>query len=305
LKKALVVVDQDPPFRSWCRLQQSLYRQRHGWECGLGGQRRRPIGNYLTPADAAAGKNFLSPAIHAAALRRLADREERDVIEPDRLMHNLLTSQTMCFNLFLPQVEDIQLASVIWRAMLPDTVRQVTKVRLEHSPGRGDLRFTGDHSAFDACIEFIHRDGSGGLLAIETKYTDSFSPSPGLPTKRLNELAATSGLFSDDGWRSLQGLPTQQLWRTHLLAESLRNDQCRHVTYVVLHVAGDTECSAVLPAYYAALSDRARLEERFMHWTVECFVCKSLAAIGPSDWLTEFHGRYLDWSAVASELVAG
>jgi hypothetical protein len=44
----------------------------------------------LTPADGAAGKNFLTPAIHAYATRRLA--QGTGAIEPFRLLHNMLSS---------------------------------------------------------------------------------------------------------------------------------------------------------------------------------------------------------------------
>ncbi|MFH0979948.1 MAG: hypothetical protein V2A79_00215 [Planctomycetota bacterium] len=293
------------PFRSWCRLQQSLYRQRMGWKCGKGGGDGRDIGNYLTAPDADAGRNFLTPEIFAAARERLANRELGDSIDSDRLLRNLLTSQTLCFNLFIPQMLDLRLATLIWRTPLPHCVAEVIDVKLEHSPGRGDeVRHTGDRSAFDAFIEYVHVDGYRGIIGIETKYTDTFSPPGGDPKPRQKELAASTGLYMPDGWRRLQKMPTQQLWRTHLLAETMRDDQHRHVTYTVLHAAGDVECTGVLPEYEAALTPQAVAEGRLLQMTLEDFVAKARPVLSSADgaWLDGFHARYLDWSAVEAEI---
>jgi len=110
-------VKTDTPFRSWCRLKQSLYRQIQGWNCGSGGSPPRMLGNYLIESDASEGKNFLDASTFEAAKKRLepTQRENKDVIEDRRLFSNLLTSQTLCFNLFLPQVRDLRLATKIWR----------------------------------------------------------------------------------------------------------------------------------------------------------------------------------------------
>jgi uncharacterized protein with HEPN domain len=305
LDRAAAFVSSDNPFRSWCRLQQSVYRQANGWACGIGGREPRLLGNYLAPEPAAKGANFLNPAIYAAARRRVAQREPGDVIDERRLLHNLLTSQVLCLNFFLPQSLDLTLATTIWREILPGSVARVDWVKVEHSPGRSDAtKGTGDRSAFDACVGYTHNDGRQGVLAIETKYTDSFSPPAGEPARRHEELARRSGLFTSDGWTAVLRMPTQQLWRTHLLAETMRSEQCAHVTYGVLYVAGDEECSRLLPEYALNLAEQARTERRFLSWAMEDTVVKLRDRLGGADaaWLESFADRYLDWSLVATEL---
>ncbi len=51
----------------------------------------------LTGESANAGLNFLTPGIFALAKRRI--EEGRGVVEPFRLLRNMLSSQPMCFNL--------------------------------------------------------------------------------------------------------------------------------------------------------------------------------------------------------------
>jgi hypothetical protein len=295
----------DTPFRSWCRLQQSIHRESRGWPCGEGGREERPLGSYLPPEADSSGWNFLSPAIHQAALDRLAHREPKDMIEKKRLLRNMLTSQALCFNLFLPQAADLPLATAIWSFLLPDDVASVECVKVEHSPGRGHPTLgTGDHSAFDAFIGYQHRDGSRGMLAIETKYTEPFSARAGEPTKRIESLAESNGLLTTSGWQALRSMPTQQLWRTHFVAETMRGDNYRHVSYVVLYAERDEECSRLLPSYGEALNDRARAERRFLHLTLEGLVSAAKQCVlgETAAWLSAFEGRYLDWSLVEAKL---
>ncbi|HEY3322426.1 MAG TPA: hypothetical protein VGP72_18330 [Planctomycetota bacterium] len=295
-------VGSDTPFRSWCRLKQSLYRQNRGLTCGAGGKAEKQLGNYLTAEDAKKGENFLSPEIFKWAQERVANREPGDNIETKRLFGNMLTSQTLCFNLFLPQVKTLPLATLIWRALLPSRVHEVTNVKLEHSPGRGHPELgTGDRSAFDAFVEYTHCDGERGLLAIETKYTDSFSSKGKSPTDREYRLALSTGLCDESGWRALNEMSTQQLWRTHLLAETMRGHTYKHVAYVVLFADGDTECATLIPKYAKAIKDG---ENRFFELTLESFVEKVRPQLSGNDlkWLQSFFSRYLDWSPVEAAL---
>ena len=307
LERHQAYVKTDTPFRSWCRLKQSLYRESQGWECGSGGNPPRYLGNYLTERDANEGKNFLDASIFEAAKERLSpmQREFKDVIEEQRLLSNMLTSQTLCFNLFLPQRKDLQFATAIWSRLLPDRIKEVIDIKLEHSPGRGNAKLgTGDHSAFDALVEYVHRDGNLGFLAVETKYTESFSAEGNEPTERQIELSKSTALFCKESWQQVQSMPTQQIWRTHLLAETMRNAKYRHVTYVVLYAEGDTECSDLFPKYAEALKHHRKPNELFLSVTLE-----SVARAGQQDssaldsgGLNKFWTRYLDWSPVETAL---
>lgn len=300
LKSFKVLIPQDPPFRSWFRLKQSVFREKMGWECGRGGSDRRPIGNYLAARYADQGENFLNRDILTGVHTRLGLREPREVILKDRLFRNMLTSQTLCFNLFIPQMRDNALATKIWKALLPSQVRVVTAVKIEHSPGRGDPAYgLGDHSAFDAYVEYTNLDGSHGKIAIETKYTDSFSPPGSQLNERQQEILRRSRLYHDRGRKELGAMPTQQLYRTHLLAESLRTKECPHILYAVFHAEGDQECAQLLPEYVSALNPEIDINEVFLPCTLEriCQLIEPELADSNSDWLNSFRERYLDWSS--------
>ena len=110
----------DEPFTARMRLHQSWYRAEVlAVACGTGPHREssNAYGNMLRPADGEAGLNFLTPAIFDVARARLA-RGDRDggKVEEFRLLHNLLSSQPMCFNLFGPLIGDPELATKLVRA---------------------------------------------------------------------------------------------------------------------------------------------------------------------------------------------
>ncbi|MCK1283924.1 hypothetical protein IVB41_08230 [Bradyrhizobium sp. 44] len=71
----------DTRFRSAARLLQCLWLKRKGIQIASSDESPargadRTFGSILTPSEAAAGKNFLSPAIHQLALREFLLREE-------------------------------------------------------------------------------------------------------------------------------------------------------------------------------------------------------------------------------------
>ena len=72
------------------------------------------------------------------------------MIDVDRLFVNALSSMPLAFNLFGSLALDLDLATKVWQRLLPDFVHHVMSIGFEHSPGRGDSRFLGDRTAFDA-----------------------------------------------------------------------------------------------------------------------------------------------------------
>jgi len=133
------------------RFHQSWYR-RHILNLSPGPNKAaggKLYGNVLRDEDGQQGYNFINEAIHAFAEKRIQMNE--GAVEPDRLRNNLLCSQPMCFNLFAPLDQDLELATLLVAALpqVPEGIT-VTAVRLEYAP----LMEThlSDRTAFDALI---------------------------------------------------------------------------------------------------------------------------------------------------------
>ncbi len=143
----------DTPFAARMRLHQSWYRATVlQVPCGTGPQAasQSHYGNMLDAAAGAAGLNFLTPEIVAIARARIA---QGGGVEPFRCLHNMLSSQPMCFNLLGPLVADLDLATRCMRALLPDEVDRVTEVRIEYAPAPAD-EYLGDRTSFDAFVGY-------------------------------------------------------------------------------------------------------------------------------------------------------
>jgi len=291
----------DNSFTARMRFHQSWYR-RHvlnlppGPNKAAGG---KLYGNVLREEDGRQGYNFLSDAIHLCAEERI--RRNEGAVEPDRLRNNLLSSQPMCFNLFAPMGDDLELASLLAEA-LPGVPKglSVRAISLEYAPSKES--HLNDRTAFDAFIEY-ERDGNRGFIGIETKLTEPFSQQryefakPGYSRWRENPNWWWN-LGSEDCFPN----PLyNQIWRNHLLAFSMLNQP--NTPYnegycAVLHHNEDESCPKALQQYRAHVN--ADGLNTLLHWRLED-VLESWSAVVKArahrDWLNAFRLRYLDLEA--------
>ncbi|MDP2310590.1 MAG: hypothetical protein Q8P18_31515 [Pseudomonadota bacterium] len=282
----------DDPFTARMRLHQSWYRRDvlgvpHG--CGPQPGSRSPYGNMLRPEEAARGLNFTSPAAFTVARARLADR--RGTVEPFRLLHNLLSSQPMCFNLFGPLALDLDLATRLARASWP-WVGRVTAVHVEHAPEPA-AEHLADRTAFDVFLEVDDARGAPGFIGIEAKLTEPFSQkrydTPAY--RRWSEDPA--GPWLPSARDALPRVEHNQLWRDHLLAVAMLGHTTSPYTHgrlVVLHHPSDPRCRAVIAGYNALV--------RPGHEVAAIDVAQLLSAwrtVAPdARWIEESRVRYVD-----------
>lgn len=242
----------DSVFTAQMRRHQSWYRSRVlGLPYGPGPTSResRLLGNMLTPADGERGANFVTPAIGAYALERV--RRGGGAVEPYRLLHNMLSSQPMCFNLFAQLALDLEGARPFVAALVPETVAAVTRVDLEWAPIPSD-EYLGDRTAFDAAIEYVTDRGETCLLGIETKLTEPFSPGEYTRESYHRWTRGPRSPWRPEAWDTLYRTETNQLWRDHLLAIALRDhprSDLSGVRFMVVHHPLDRDCLRVLAGY--------------------------------------------------------
>ena len=214
----------DTRFRSAARLLQALWRERRNIPMGSyvdGRGRQRKLGSRLSAFAAAAGANFLDPELQRLTRRELAYREPGAMIDEHRVWSNMLSSMPLAFNLFGGLKLDGDLARAVCGRLWPDLAHQVCHIQFEHSPARGDQRFTADGTAFDVFISCRDTDGAKTFIAIEVKYSEAMTEAEARGRERYEELAKVCGLYRDPSDPSLRANPLQQLWREHMLAERL------------------------------------------------------------------------------------
>lgn len=287
----------DNAWQQHARLTQALWRERQGHPAGS--HRDALLGSRLTPADGEPPKlsNYTTEQAQRQVEKAVAAAHDTGAfLSRPRLWVDLLSSQPLCFNLFGPLAEDLDLATAALSLLWPQIV-QVTEIKFEWSPGLGDQRYTGNRSAFDVFVAY-EGDGGRGFLGIEVKYHENLRGSPAVdPDLRYPKIAGAHGIFRHDALPKLQALPLQQLWLDHLLALQLRvssDDGWDEGTFVFLSPTGNVNCTAAARQYRRCLTNSETFDPRTLDEVVQAI---RLATNDP--WATALYERYLDPGPVA------
>ncbi len=285
----------DTPFTARMRFHQSWYRVdmlRLPYGTGPREQSTTAYGNMLSRDDAAVGANFLDDAIFAVVQERLVEGDW--LVERYRVLHNMLASQAMCFNLFAPLQRDLDFATHLFRALMPDEIDRVTAVRLEHAP-RPAGEYLNDRTAFDAFVEYTRPDGGKAFVGIETKLTEPFSQQD-YSTERYRELTQRpDSPWLPDAWPAVADVAHNQLWRDHLLAWAMLQHPASPYTrgrLMLVRHPGDSPCADVVAGYRRLLRPA---DTTFVDMPLDRLVSEWKVAGGEetADWLDKFEMRYL------------
>lgn len=209
-----VLVASDNAFQRRARLLQALWREAQGLP--IGDHRGRPLGSRLAmPAAKETLSSYLTDTVRKVVRREVLDptRSSGKLFAQPRIWNDLLSSQPMAFNLFGELAEDLGLASRALRQVTDGRIRQVTGIQFEHSPGRGDPRYTGDRSAFDVFIEYVTHGGKPGFVGVEVKYHEGLGDEPAAHRDRYDEIAAAMGCFDASAAERLRRKPPADLAR--------------------------------------------------------------------------------------------
>lgn len=302
----------DTRYRAASRLRQALLRQDFGLEPGLHRPRGTknapvtPLGSMLTPADAARGLNFLSPEVHAFTRRSLAFCEEGSCSNVDRLFRNMLSSEPLVRNAFVPLAIDLDLASRVFGRLLPDFVHRVTSIRFETAPSRdrADPRYLGDGTAFDVALTVITPDGEPATLFVEMKYTEACQGPPARHRTRYDEASREAALYRDPDAPALRSVMLEQFWRLHLLADlTVRHGHTPRAHLLVLYPRLNRHVRTATRPYAAELRPLEAGCTGFSALTLETFVA-ALHAAGAEPQARYLHHRYLDLTPVLDLLFA-
>ncbi len=279
------------------RLHQSWYRHYKlgvGYGTGPTKDAKTRYGYMLATEAAACGRNFLTQTILETVRDRLSRSGMGGGIDKFRLMHNMLSSQPMCFNLFGELSRDRKLATVLCQALWGRHISRVLDVRFEWAP-TPQRDYLGDSTAFDVFIEYKTKNGELGFISIETKLTEDFSTDE-YDRIKYRQITEESPWWPDDiNVTKLSSSKFNQLWRNHLLSYALLTHQSSTYaqgTQVVIHHPLDTKCAKTVVDYKKMLSENScfvafDLQEIMSIWSCVLEDCEA------SQWLNDFDERYL------------
>ena len=121
-------------------------------------------GNYLTKKDGESGKNFFDGYGIFDAVKKY-----RKYNKP--LYSNLLRSEHIPFNIFIPLDKDRNYCKNVISDILNSRILSIDKIDIEYAP-KPKEKYLNDGTSFDAYIEYTNSDGTKGMIGIEVKYTE-------------------------------------------------------------------------------------------------------------------------------------
>ena len=284
----------DYPFKSECRNHQSKFRSE------FLGVEKDTHPNIIKDEDGFKnGLNFYSGfGIFSSVLKRYPDFRKP-------LYCNLLRSEHIPFNFFIPFNKDRDFGKDVFNEILGDIIKQIIKIEIEY-PENTHPEYLNDRTSFDTYIEYRHIDGSKGILGIEVKYTEhSYELKEGSKEKKdvenLKSLyyqrSRESGVFLDGDLTVLKQDDYRQVWRNHLLGESILivdKPNYGHFHSFTFYPEGNTHFTKVLSGYKKFL--KPEFQDRVQGVTYEKYfeICrKHLPNEEFEKWLGYLERRYI------------
>lgn len=291
--------DSDYPFKNLCRLHQSQYRSevlKVWFDDDI---------NVLNDEDGLKGLNFYDGFdILKSVEERYGDRYKGGFRKP--LYCNLLRSEHIPFNFFIPFKHDLNFGKQVFNEILGGVIDHLIDIKIEY-PEDTPTNYLKDRTSFDTYIEYKHTDGSNGFIGIEVKYTELSYPI-GVKEKREMEnpeslyykRSRESGVFIDCDFNTLRTLSEddfRQVWRNHLLGESILivdKPKFGHFHSLTFYPEGNIHFNKVINEYQSFLKPEYR--ERVQRVTYERFfeICRTVVNDKEFKmWLKYLKNRYL------------
>lgn len=297
----------DTRFRAAARLLQALWLARNGIASVVSESNRAnsdvPPGTFasILSSDAArAGLNFIDPAIHLFVREQLLMREEGAAYDETRLFANALSSMPLSFNMFAPMALDLDLATAVFRKLLP-FVGSVDLITFEHSPGRREDRFLADGSAWDLAVHVTSTTGEPGIVFVEVKYSEDMTGPAARLRERYDDVSRSSGLFINPDSPALRTEALEQLWREHMLAQLVVDQQItRRAVFMAVGPKLNRRVQAAFRLYANELIEDNSLSANrvpFVAITLESII-DAIAKAGAVDLARALWTRYCDFAEV-------
>ena len=312
-----VFVTTDNRFGAAARLLSALWREEQKLPIGAfivgskGDTRRIKLGSRISAAAARAGANFVNGDVTALAKAELLFREPGSVWDEERLWTNLLSSQCLTINLWAPFAFDLDLASSVWRQLLPGFVQTVTRIRFEHSPGRFQENYFGDGTAFDVVAEVVTPDGEIAFIAVEVKYVEEMLAPAARHRERYDETTRQSGLYVDPEDPILYRPGFEQLRREHVMAQLMvDHGLAARGKFITIAPRLNRRAMASSAMYAAELHDASgntqhedgRERVGFEAFTIETII-RAIADAGEAEYASSLWARYCDFHRVVRHVM--
>jgi hypothetical protein len=290
-------------FKRRARLHQSQYRAKvlkvdHSREKG------DDYGNRLSEVDGIKGLNFY-PGFNI-----LQAVNEKNKYKYNKNIHSdMLRSEHIPYNLFVPFIQDTSFMTNVFNELMGGCIAEIhlsndINKLIEYAPSPRK-HYLNDGTSFDAYVEYTNKNGERCIIGIEVKYTEHEYPlKKGSKEEAYVELACSpyykiseaSGLYKPNTIEKLKSDLYRQIWRNHLLGESIRlkdNDQFKHFCSMTFFPKGNTHFVEASKNYIDMLNSN---DNRFIPINYEDFIsaCKKHCPNESfREWIKYLEERYI------------
>ena len=229
-------------------------------------------GNYLTRVDGEQGKNFYDGFGIFDAVKKY-----RKYNKP--LYSNMLRSEHIPFNFFIPLYQDSDFCKIVFSEFLRVNIHSIDKIEIEYAP-KPKENYLNDGTSFDTYIEYTRSDNSKGIIGIEVKYTEKEYKleANSKQEKDINDKSSKYFSVTNDCRlykpNAIKILPTdkfRQVWRNHILGESILlsdSDKFKYFTSLTIFPKDNTHFIKTSKEYIDLLTNN---KNKFLPLTYEDF----------------------------------
>ncbi len=254
-------------------------------------------GNYLTKEDGEKGKNFYEGFGIFDAVKKY-----RKYNKP--LYSNLLRSEHIPFNIFIPLDKDRIFCKNVFNDIFKSIIHSIDRIEIEYAP-KPQENYLNDGTSFDAYIEYTSSDNSKGMIGIEVKYTEKEYKlkANSKQEKDINDKGSkyfsvtdTCGIYEPSAIKVLPTDKFRQVWRNHILGESILitdNNKFKHFTSLTLFPSDNVHFIKTSQEYINLLKDN---DFKFIALTYEDFfasIDKHCPDNNYKNWLDYLRTRYI------------
>jgi hypothetical protein len=273
------------------RLHQSIFRAEY---LGLPFD---TYGNYLTREDGENGKNFYDGFGIFDAVKKY-----RKYNKP--LYSNLLRSEHIPFNIFIPLDKNRNYCKKIIADILKSDIMSIDRIEIEYAP-KPKENYLNDRTSFDAYIEYTNLDGTKGMIGIEVKFTEKEYKlqANSKQEKDINDKSSLyfsitnrCGFYKSNAIETLMSDKFRQVWRNHILGESILDsdrNKFKYFTSLTLFPADNTHFIKISKEYIELLTQN---DNKFIALTYEDFFAllgKHCTDSNYKNWLEYLTKRYI------------
>lgn len=255
-------------------------------------------GNFLTKEDALNGLNFYDD------FDIFNEVKKRYPSYSKPLYANMLRSEHIGFNLFVPFKTNLGFGKTVLNKLLSGQILSIDRIEIEYAPSPSE-KYLNDKTSFDTYIEYTHTDNRRGIIGIEIKYTEhEYKLKHGSKEEAdINDknskyyvITERSGLYKQGTIDQLITNKFRQIWRNQLLGESIiieDNDKFKHFTSMTIFPKGNLHFIETSKQYMDMLVNN---NDNFAPITYEdfLFTCNSYQPNNRFEkWLNFLEDRYI------------